>query len=65
MDEFDCIECGRHIILFCGPATHHRCAACVCLPGWFNDPELARVLDPDWRPEDLPASRRRKDERDI
>jgi len=44
--EFDCIECGRHIVMVCGPPTS-RCAACQAMPGWFRDPELARIIDPD------------------
>ncbi len=48
---FDCSECGRHIISICGPRPaldgSDRCAACMSMPGWFLDPELRRVLDPD------------------
>jgi hypothetical protein len=49
--EFDCSECGRHIVSICGPRPaldgSDRCAACLSLPGWFNNPEIARMLDPD------------------
>jgi hypothetical protein len=44
--EFDCVECGRHIVAFVGPISD-LCGACQTMPGWFNDPEIARVLDPD------------------
>jgi len=46
--EFDCVDCRRHIVAF-GPDTMGYCAACLCLPGWFNDPELCRRIDPDWQ----------------
>lgn len=46
--EFDCNECGRHIIAICGPRLP-TCAACLALPGWFNDPKAARLIDPDYR----------------
>lgn len=49
--EFDCSECGRHIVQLSGPRPaldgSDRCAACWSLPGWFHDPELARAIDPD------------------
>lgn len=45
--EFDCIECGRHIIQFCGPSPMKLCAACLTIPGWYRDPRLRAVLDPD------------------
>jgi ribosomal protein L37E len=44
--EFDCVECGRHIFLICGPPTT-RCAACETVPGWWNNPEIAAIIDPD------------------
>jgi len=51
MIEFDCVECGRHIISLGNDfiqRTHpNTCAACFSLPGWFRDPELCRRLDPD------------------
>jgi hypothetical protein len=54
-DEFDCNDCGRHIIS--SPAgsmlfTGGRCAACFSLPGWFLVPELRRIWEPDgdWEP---------------
>ena len=49
--EFDCSECRRHIVSICGPRPavdgSDRCAACMSIPGWFNEPELRRILDPD------------------
>lgn len=47
--EFDCVDCGRHIVQFGGPLTR-KCAACFALPGWFRDPDLAKRIDPDYRP---------------
>jgi hypothetical protein len=44
--EFDCIECGRHIMVIVGPVTD-RCNMCLNIPGWFNDPALANELDPN------------------
>ncbi len=37
---------GRALRAEDGPASD-RCAACQSLPGWFNDPETARLIDPD------------------
>jgi hypothetical protein len=49
--EFDCVECGRHIVSFgniiLDAAHRDTCAACFSIPGWFNEPEIARMLDPD------------------
>ena len=45
--EFDCRECGRHIISLCDPYRVDLCVMCKAMPGWFHDPELARQLDPD------------------
>jgi hypothetical protein len=48
--EFDCVECGRHIIVlgnFALQAKHpNLCTACWSEPGWFYDPERARAIDP-------------------
>jgi hypothetical protein len=44
--EFDCADCGRHIVVIVGPIAD-LCAACQMLPGWFRDREIARILDPD------------------
>jgi hypothetical protein len=49
--EFDCEECGRHIIQFGGPFTR-RCAACTTMPGWFRDADLAKRIDPDYQPRE-------------
>lgn len=53
--EFDCVECGRHIIQIGGPTTR-KCAACMALPGWFRDPELRERIDPDWSDETCPPT---------
>lgn len=41
--EFDCVECGEHIVSFC----HHgdaRCAMCRHMPHWFMRPDLRRLF---------------------
>jgi hypothetical protein len=46
--EFDCIECGRHIVRLAAPADQPKlCAACITMPGWFRDPKLRAIIDPD------------------
>lgn len=44
--EFDCVECGRSIIRIVSTDTERLCAECLWLPGWFNEPEIAALLDP-------------------
>jgi hypothetical protein len=45
--EFDCCECGRHIIVIAGPISQFElCAACIFMPGWFTTPEMVRFFDP-------------------
>jgi len=46
--EFDCRDCGRHIVSLCSPYRLDVCALCISVPGWFSDPDLARRLDPDY-----------------
>ncbi len=47
--EFDCKECGRHIVLIGQKSGkwHGLCSVCFHLPAWFNDPDLRAVFDPD------------------
>ena len=46
--EFDCVECGQHVIQFGADLDRPAlCANCMTLPGWFNEPELRRILDPE------------------
>lgn len=50
MIEFDCSECGHHIVDVAATEetrTHTLCATCIALPAWFKDAELRRILDPD------------------
>jgi hypothetical protein len=48
MMEFDCVECGRHIIDVSGIVIEPLlCAHCLWLPGWFNDPVVVQLFDPD------------------
>lgn len=53
-DEFDCIECGRHIISFMrDPELPKLCGVCIGMPGWFRIPEVRDLIDPDVRPPEL------------
>lgn len=51
VDEFDCVECGRHIISIGNPSGNCRCGACISIPGWHLDPELRQQIDPDYAEE--------------
>lgn len=44
--EFDCAECGMHIVDYSG-IERTQCAACIHVPGWYNHADVARILDPD------------------
>jgi hypothetical protein len=47
-NEFDCVECGRHIVILCGERPDPKlCAACLMLPGWFRDPRVRSILAPE------------------
>lgn len=50
--EFDCIECGRHMIRFGCSEPRGLCGLCIHLPGWFRDPALVKSLDPDYDPSE-------------
>ena len=46
--EFDCVECGRHIIRFCGRMNEPAlCAQCIFMPGWFRDARVRELFDPE------------------
>lgn len=46
--EFDCVECGRHIVSFGAEVTDIAlCALCIFVPGWYRYPELCEKFDPD------------------
>jgi len=47
--EFVCTDCGRRILAF-GKDTISYCAACIVLPGWFDEPKLRQRINPDWQP---------------
>ena len=56
MIEFDCVECGQHIIRFNGePGEPQLCGHCLHIPGWFRHPEVRRMLAPEGLP-DLPEN---------
>lgn len=46
--EFDCTDCGRHIVdvIADKPPYGCLCAQCIHLPGWHLDPKLVAMLDP-------------------
>lgn len=47
-EEFDCSECGRHLIVFPYDITKMRlCGACLIIPGWWTIPEIAKAIDPE------------------
>ncbi len=48
IQEFDCTDCGRHIVLICGWPGTRKCGACVVTPGWFRDPTLRKAIDRDY-----------------
>lgn len=56
--EFDCVGCGRHIVRFAAPPGADTCAECTFSPGWFRDPELVALLDPDYRGPEAEAAAR-------
>ena len=45
--ELVCKECGRHMIAMGWPTGLKTCAVCTAMPGWFHDPEVAALIDPD------------------
>lgn len=46
--EFDCTECGRHVIDFAGPVSDPaRCATCIHVPVWYEHEMIAQIFDPD------------------
>jgi hypothetical protein len=46
--EFDCADCGRHIVLgvVAAPADG-LCAHCRWWPGWPDQPVLRHMIDPE------------------
>jgi len=42
--EFDCIDCGKRIIRFCGDGPA-KCALCINMPGWRQS-EDGRLIPP-------------------
>lgn len=46
--EFDCSECGRHIVMICGDVTTPPlCGACLMIPGWLKIKAVREIIDPD------------------
>jgi hypothetical protein len=47
--EFECEACGRHIVRVSErPHEPPVCADCLHMPGWIFDPDLIRLLDPEY-----------------
>ena len=45
--EFDCCECGSHVIAFDRHAPDPAlCALCLFLPGWFREERLRNIFLP-------------------
>lgn len=48
---FTCRECGRSIISIGNQWLQEQhgdlCALCWSIPRWWEDPEMAKTLDPD------------------
>lgn len=46
--EFDCVECGRHVVRFDAlpEPGFLLCVECIFYPAWFTDERLAFILDP-------------------
>ena len=50
-DEFDCIECGQHIIrIVSDPGAPKLCGHCLFIPGWFRYPALRAMIAPEGLP---------------
>ena len=45
--EYDCCECGGHVVGCVPSPTHPYCAICVWLPGWWRDPAMRDRLTHD------------------
>lgn len=47
--EFDCAECGQHIVDIVADEVRYPaiCAHCLYLPGWFYDPTLRKMFGSD------------------
>jgi hypothetical protein len=47
--EFDCIECGRHIVRITAlrDMLPKLCGHCLTMPGWFRNPELHEKFAPE------------------
>jgi hypothetical protein len=56
--QFDCVECGQHIVRIVSHAGElDLCAHCLFVPGWHRSPELRKIIAPEGLP-DMPARER-------
>jgi hypothetical protein len=46
MVEFDCCECGVHVVAVATEKVPEPplCAMCLHMPSWFEDPELRKIF---------------------
>lgn len=61
--EFDCPECGRHIVRFNRFDERRTCSECQAIPGWYRNPQLVSLFDPLWvgREQEIePVTQRRQ-----
>ncbi len=58
MIEFDCCDCGIHVVAIIPEKAPEPplCAMCLFVPGWFEDPQLVAMIDPR-RPWPWPISK--------
>lgn len=49
MIEFDCCECGLHVVAIVAERLPEPplCAWCLFRPGWHEDAQLVKIIDPE------------------
>lgn len=63
--EFDCVECGQHIVDIVGTCANDvkLCGRCLMLPGWYGDPRLRKYLEKDPQRRAVLAARHAEEHR--
>lgn len=56
MTEFDCCECGAHVVAVIPeePPEPPLCATCLHIPGWHEDGKLRAILGAHLPPGEVP-----------